>query len=275
MSVFRIHKTENYTVMSNQHLRNDKLTLKAKGLMSIMLSLPDDWDYSARGLATLSLDGEDAVKSALKELEEQGYLKRTPIRDKGVIRDWQYDIYENPESIENITSAPQGDFPLVVEPLVGKQSQINTKEINTKENNNTFTNVKVEQPSVTPKRTPLVHTVSKKKNLYEKCLDEIDTYTDDTELRELLKTYLPIRFARKDIVINLPTFRGMLKTLSRVAVTREDKIKSIQQSIDRQYPTFYEVKKYGKYNDRKKFAEGKNGLKLGRDANEVLSSEVF
>lgn len=275
MAVFRVHKTDNYTVMSNQHLRDERLSLKAKGLLSLMLSLPDDWDYSAKGLATLSRDGEDAVKSALKELEEYKYLTRTSVRENGVIRDWKYDIYET----------PQGDFPQVEKPLVEKQSQINTNIINTKEINNTFTNVKVEQPAVTPKndslkqtrRVPLVDTPNppKKKNLYEKCLDEIDVYTDDAELRELLKTYLPIRFARKDIVINLPTFKGMLKTLSRVAETREDKINSIQQSIDRQYPTFYAVKKYSKYNDRKKFAEGKNGLKLGRDENEVITSEVF
>lgn len=104
MSVFRVHKTNNYTTMSNYHFKDKRLSLKAKGLLSIMLSLPDDWDYSAHGLATLSSDGETAVRNGLHELEEKGYLERTPIRNKGIFKDWQYDIYELPKTLENITS---------------------------------------------------------------------------------------------------------------------------------------------------------------------------
>lgn len=97
MGVFRVEKTKNYTVMSNYHFKDKKLSWKAKGLMSTMLSLPDDWDYSIRGLEAMSTDGNKAVRSGLKELEENGYLTRTAIRDeKGIIRDWDYTIYENP-----------------------------------------------------------------------------------------------------------------------------------------------------------------------------------
>lgn len=157
---------------------------------------------------------------------------------------------------------------------------------------NNFTNVKLlgkssispatSSENIQPKRRVLVPTDNpvsnkpvRKKNLFDNCMDEINKFTDDEEIRELLKTYLPIRLARKDIVINLPTFRGILKTLSRVAVTREDKIKSIQQSIDRQYPTFYEPHKYNNYNNRKKFAEGKNGLKTIQANTEDDVGEVF
>lgn len=98
MAVHRIHKTKDYSVMSNYHLRDHNLSLKAKGLLSIMLSLPDDWDYSAKGLATMTSNGSDSINSALRELEKYMYLVRTPIRNEaGQFIDWQYDVYENPE----------------------------------------------------------------------------------------------------------------------------------------------------------------------------------
>ena len=77
MSVIRIHKNSNFTVMSNYHFKEKKMSLKAKGLLSLMLSLPDDWNYSVSGLVTLSKDGKDSVMSALGELETFGYLERT------------------------------------------------------------------------------------------------------------------------------------------------------------------------------------------------------
>ena len=72
-----VHKTSDYTVMSNTHFKEKEMTLRAKGLLSLMLSLPDDWDYSIAGLCTLSKDGKDSVMNALLELEEFGYLVRT------------------------------------------------------------------------------------------------------------------------------------------------------------------------------------------------------
>lgn len=77
MPVVRINKTQNYTVMSNYHFREKEMSLKAKGLLSIMLSLPDDWDYSISGLVAICKENETEIKSILKELEEFGYLERT------------------------------------------------------------------------------------------------------------------------------------------------------------------------------------------------------
>ena len=74
--IFRVEKTKNFTVMSNHHFKNKNLTLKAKGLLSLMLSLPEDWNYNMQGLATLSRDGIDSVRSAIKELEHHGYVER-------------------------------------------------------------------------------------------------------------------------------------------------------------------------------------------------------
>ena len=91
MTVFRIEKTRDYTVMSNHHLKDRTLTLKSKGLLSMMLSLPDEWNYTTRGLAAICREGVDSIGAALKELEAHGYIRRTQLRDeKGKITDVQY-----------------------------------------------------------------------------------------------------------------------------------------------------------------------------------------
>lgn len=97
MAVFRIEKTRDYTVMSNHHLRNAGLSLKSKGLLSMMLSLPENWNYTTRGLAKICKEGTDSIGSALKELERAGYIVRNRLRDsKGKIVDVEYVIYETP-----------------------------------------------------------------------------------------------------------------------------------------------------------------------------------
>ena len=96
MAVFRIEKTRDYTVMSNHHLRNAGLSLKSKGLLSMMLSLPEDWNYTTRGLAKICKEGTDSIGSALKELER---IVRNRLRDsKGKIVDVEYVIYETPQT---------------------------------------------------------------------------------------------------------------------------------------------------------------------------------
>ena len=98
MAVFRIEKTRDYTVMANHHLRNTKLSLKAKGLLSLMLSLPKDWDYTTKGLAKICKDGVDSICSTVNELEEHGYVIRERIRNaKGQLTDIQYTILEQPK----------------------------------------------------------------------------------------------------------------------------------------------------------------------------------
>jgi hypothetical protein len=97
MAVFRVEKTRDFTVMSNHHLRNTALSLKGKGLLSLMLSLPDNWDYTTRGLAHICKDGVDSICTALAELEQHGYLTRHRIRDKhGRLGDIEYTIHEKP-----------------------------------------------------------------------------------------------------------------------------------------------------------------------------------
>ncbi|MBQ9199424.1 MAG: helix-turn-helix domain-containing protein [Lachnospiraceae bacterium] len=97
MSTFRVVKDKNFTVMSNHHLKNINLSLKAKGLLSLMLSLPDTWDYTQEGLAAICKDGLSSIRSALKELEDERYLITNRMRDdKGLLRGTEYIIYEFP-----------------------------------------------------------------------------------------------------------------------------------------------------------------------------------
>ena len=100
--IFRVERTKNFTVMSNHHFKNKNLTLKAKGLLSLMLSFPDDWNYNMQGLATLSRDGIDSVRSAIKELEHHGYVERHRLRNEyGFYGDTEYIIREVPLGEEN------------------------------------------------------------------------------------------------------------------------------------------------------------------------------
>ena len=113
MPVIRTEKTENFTIMANHHLRDMQLSLKARGLLSLMLSLPDDWDYSARGLACLCQDGVSSINSALKELEQAGYVARSLRRNsRGKIVDTEYTVYEVPLPMDSPqTDLPQTDLP--------------------------------------------------------------------------------------------------------------------------------------------------------------------
>ena len=118
MAVFRVEKNHNYTVMSNYHLRDTGLTLKAIGLLSKMLSLTDEWDYTTRGLAAICKEGVDAIGAALKELEVRGYLVRRQIRDsKGRITDTEYTIYESPHTPLPDTASPDTENPYLDKPL--------------------------------------------------------------------------------------------------------------------------------------------------------------
>lgn len=95
MAVFRVHKNKNYTTMSNYHLQDKNLSLKAKGLLSLMLSLPNNWDYSVRGLEKICTETKDTINGILNELERNNYLVRTRIYCNGKISHWEYNIYEN------------------------------------------------------------------------------------------------------------------------------------------------------------------------------------
>ena len=115
MAVFRVEKTKNYTVMANHHLKDRRLSLRSKGLLSVMLSLPEEWDYTLKGLAVISKEGVDAIGEAVKELERVGYIIRTRQRDDhGRLRGMEYVIYEQPQ--QSGANPPGREKPVQVKP---------------------------------------------------------------------------------------------------------------------------------------------------------------
>lgn len=226
MSVLRIHKTKNYTVMSNYHLREKDMSFKAKGLMSVMLSLPEDWDYSVAGLATLASDGKDSVISALKELEKFGYLVRSQIVDgKGRFVQVAYNIYEEPQQVSPYAENPNTGFPNAEKP-----TQLNTKELNTNKINKVS---KEESKKSKPEKRAKENVISFNQL--------IDNYTSNQQLRDELKEHLKVRKNKKAALTNR-AIELSLKKLDDLASNDAEKIKMVQNAIMSGWTTFYPLK---------------------------------
>ena len=136
MAVFRIDKTRDYTVMSNHHLRNTELSLKAKGLLSLMLSLPDNWDYTTKGLARICKDGVDSICAAVRELEEHGYVIRERVRGaNGQLGSIEYTILEKPAEPSPVRENPVQVKPILENPVLGKPEQENPAQSNKDKSN--------------------------------------------------------------------------------------------------------------------------------------------
>lgn len=132
MAVFRLERTRDYTVMSNHHLRDKRLSLKAKGLLYQMLSLPEDWDYTLSGLAYINRESKDAIRSAINELERAGYIQRHQTTDAGgKFSVNEYIIYERPVSANPSPEKPSSDNPIPDKPLQDNPTQLKTKKSNT------------------------------------------------------------------------------------------------------------------------------------------------
>ena len=158
MAVFRVEKTKGYTVMSNHHLRNPSLTLKAKGLLSQMLSLPEEWDYTLKGLSSINRESVDAIRTAVWELEKAGYITRRQGRDeKGKMAAIEYTIFEQPQL-----------------PILENPTQLN-RELSTKELSNTDSIPILSTPFQREAATPPLSAISstkprKKKRILPPCL---------------------------------------------------------------------------------------------------------
>ena len=145
MAVFRVEKTRDYTVMANHHLKNRALTLKAKGLMSLMLSLPEDWDYTLKGLSLISVESIDAIREAVKELERAGYILRSRERNSGQLKGSDYIILTSHtedgthvghphwkiQHRINLAGNPALASPVLADPTQDNPTQLNTNRATT------------------------------------------------------------------------------------------------------------------------------------------------
>lgn len=193
MGVIRVNKTANYTVLSNFHFKEKEMSLKAKGLLSLMLSLPDTWNYTIAGLVSLSKDGKDSVMSALAELEKFGYLIRTQkVNDKGQFNGVEYNIYEQPQEVNPVAEKQNSE-----KQKAGKQNS--------------------EKPSLL--NTNFI------KNLKNEVLEELNTYAEvlanvgDNELKELYLDYAEMR-KRMDYPLSSSGMRLLIKRCERYSKGR-------------------------------------------------------
>ena len=237
MAVFRVEHNENYSTLSNYHFNDKTLSWKAKGLLSNMLALPPDWDYSLAGLTTLAVDGATATTSALKELEAHGYLIRRPIREKGKIVDWEYLIFEyprleNPHLEKPLMENPKMANPKEEKPKMENQVQLNTKELNTKELN-------TKELSTKELSTKELNKKKERTTTYDEL---IQASGFDERVQQSLYEFIKMRKLIKKPMTDraLTNLISKLNTLSRGDNETADKI--LNQSIENAWQGIYGLK---------------------------------
>lgn len=229
MAIVRVVKNKDYTVMSNTHLKDKRLSLKAIGLLSVVLGLPEDWHYTVNGLVGIVKDGKDSVETAIKELKKNGYLRVEKIYPNGNSNriQYQYTFFENPQEVDFQPLEKQGIEKQGVETQVlenpytykdtNKQStnKQNTKELNTNE-------------------------YKEKNNKKETVNSVIAEYTENKDLQDALHGFVEMRNkARKPL-----TARAMklsLNKLNELALDDVTKIDIVNQSIVHSWLTFYKL----------------------------------
>ena len=256
MAVIRVEKKKNYVVMAKFHLRDKRLSLKAKGMMSFLLALPDDWEYTIEGLVTQLKDGITAVRAALKELEACGYMKIGRERDKaGRLRGAVYTIYEKPAEETAETPAAQGDkpnaekakqgAPIHEKPTCEKQRWENRRQLNIDRlNNNIQSNKPLSKDRLSKERK------SKERKAAPSCSPQLsEAMHDFEEMRRKMRR--PLTEKAKEMI---------LKKLAKLAGGDEEKEiailhQSIMNSWQGVFPLHEDDNRYGKEKSVKDLAD--------------------
>lgn len=224
MAVIRTIKNENYTTICNTHLRDKNLSLKAKGLLSMMLSLPDKWHYSVKGLEGICKESKNTINSVLNELEDNNYLVRRRRYCNGKISEWEYIIFENNENHEeellHLKNEDIENEDIENEYIENRDvykitKELNTKELNTKE--------------------------YKEKNIKKESINSvISSYTENKDLQDALHGFVEMRTkAKKPLTVR--AMKLSLNVLDNLAVDDVTKIAIVNQSIVHSWSTFYKL----------------------------------
>lgn len=225
MAVIRVNNTKGFTVMSNYHFQDKEISLKAKGLLGLMLSLPSNWDYSVNGLVAIVKENKAAVQTALKELEEHKYLKRTRVQDETGRFDYIYDIYEKPYEKLPCTENRCTDIQCTEVQCTENQPQINTNKQNTNKQSTKELNTNE----------------YKEKNIKKESVNSvIAEYTENKDLQDALHGFVEMRTkARKPLTVR--AMKLSLNVLDNLAVDDVTKIAIVNQSIVHTWSTFYKL----------------------------------
>lgn len=225
MAVIRVNNTKGFTVMSNYHFQDKEISLKAKGLLGLMLSLPSNWDYSVNGLVAIVKENKAAVQTALKELEEHKYLKRTRVQDETGRFDYIYDIYEKPYDKLPCTENQCTDIQCTEVQCTENQPQINTNKQSTNKQNTKELNTNE----------------YKEKNIKKESVNSvIAEYTENKDLQDALHGFVDMRNkARKPLTVR--AMKLSLNKLNELALDDVTKIDIVNQSIVHSWLTFYKL----------------------------------
>ena len=236
MAKFKVNKTKDYTIMSNYHLKEKNMSLKAKGLLSVMLSLPDNWDYSISGLVAISLENETSIKSALSELKQFGYLeviKLMPNESETGRIDYIYNIYEKPkqegkkQEVENL--------PLEILE-VENQGQLNT---NNKYNNINIINTKKQNIDYINNNNKK----ERKKTSYDEILNSM---IEDDDVKNTICDYIKMRkLIKKPMTDRAVTM--LINKLYKLSNNKQIQIKILEQSILKNWTDIYPYKEENNY----------------------------
>ena len=223
VAVFRVAKTKDYTVMSNYHLKDRRLSLKAKGLLTVMLSLPDSWNYTLHGLTAINQEGVDAIREAVRELEQAGYIVRTRARNaQGQLKGTVYTIYEQPQQPENQLQAateqtpsepvpatpaletPALENPTQASPALAYPTQSNTylsKKQSEKERKKEHTNETNPHPSVSVSIQQRAAVEELRETVRQNiCYDYIVTPTNREQLDEMVELMVETLSTQKEMI---------------------------------------------------------------------------
>lgn len=221
MAIMRNRTQQGYTNVNNTIFRDQRLSLKARGLLCTMLSLPDCWEFSENGLQSiLPADGKTSIRTALKTLEDCGYLVRRQLREKGKMAGWEWEIFDTPQGFEK----PQSENPITVNPKSENQPQLNTKQSTTEE-------------SITKE--------SKKVRKSNSFNEIINAYTGSPSTRELLGEWLQNRKAKRSAMTDNAIKRNIDKLDEYARESRMSVDDYLAEVVRRGWTAFYPIKSYG------------------------------
>lgn len=215
MPVFRVERTRDYTVMSNYHLRDKRLTLKAKGLLSQMLSLPEDWDYTLSGLSHINRESKDAIRSAVNELEQAGYIHRRQTTDaSGKFSTNEYIIHEHPDQPEPLLEKPSSENPTTDNPPTENPSPENPTQLNTKKPSKEKSNTDGQSTDSIPFRENTAGGPPEPKGREIATMEEIESY------RSLILENIEYDFIKQDYGLYLSDLDEIVEIMVETVCAR-------------------------------------------------------